>query len=453
MFFHGLVSEPRPTDHNMSENPPDHSRAETSLVETPSLPHKSEDELPTVHQDRHVSTPKPFTGPQKEEERGGGAERSGEMKRLRREVRDLKALLDRVRTEAIRLKGEEEKLMGECKCRDNLITELEHRIERMYHFYQGVVGRKTRHIRAMEEHLEQTKELLATRSAELSEAQAFLSTTDRLSEMEVLGIVRDLNENIYQVAVHLTEEFEKLELPPVTNRMSVDPTPDLQPCVPTLVQLVRNRDLVGLTFLLQSCFCSQAAKISSSRSHREESAILESIYQRLSVSGEHRIVLSTLVEFDSHTIEGQAISARWRALTHSYHSQPPPHSGLLVEQLADILYETGSFPSIQHSLEFVEAVALEGIEKMIRLALRLEFAFAIEVTSSDMSLLFDAPDTRFDDAKMANEFESDGGKQDRIAGTIEVGVGKSICEGAEKGRRGEVLLKTRVVLEKDVMDS
>ena len=78
----------------------------------------------------------------------------------------------------------------------------------------------------------------------------------------------------------------------------------------------------------------------------------------------------------------------------------------------------------------------------------------VKVTSNDMVLLFEAPDTVFDDARMADEFESDGAtaseRQDRIAGTTKVGVWKSISEGAGKGPT-EILLKTRVVLERDVV--
>ena len=100
-------------------------------------------------------------------------------------------------------------------------------------------------------------------------------------------------------------------------------------------------------------------------------------------------------------------------------------------------------------------MALEGIESTIRLAQRLELAFMVEVTSSDMSLLFEATDTIFDDTKMTNDFgSSDGstpGKQDKIVGTTEVGVGKSICDGVGKGRRMEILLKPKVVLERDVV--
>ena len=94
---------------------------------------------------------------------------------------------------------------------------------------------------------------------------------------------------------------------------------------------------------------------------------------------------------------------------------------------------------------------------MIKLAQRLELAFMVEVTSSDMFLLFEATDTIFDDTKMTNEFESsDGstpGKRDKIVGTTEVGVGKSISDGAGKGRRTEILLRPKVVLEKDAVKS
>ena len=79
----------------------------------------------------------------------------------------------------------------------------------------------------------------------------------------------------------------------------------------------------------------------------------------------------------------------------------------------------------------------------------------VDVTSSDMSLLYENPDTVFDDAKMTNEFGPDSaskpGRRDRIAGMTEVGVGKSICGGPGETRRPEILLKPKVVLEKDVV--
>jgi hypothetical protein len=128
-----------------------------------------------------------------------------------------------------------------------------------------------------------------------------------------------------------------------------------------------------------------------------------------------------------------------------------------VEELANILGSTGSFSSAQQSLQLVQAVALEGIETIIRLSQRLELAFMVEIISSDMYLLFEAPDTTFDDAKMTNEFGSDEAstpeRRDRVAGTTEVGVMKSVCGRLGEGRRVKILLRTKVVLEKDVFSS
>ena len=126
----------------------------------------------------------------------------------------------------------------------------------------------------------------------------------------------------------------------------------------------------------------------------------------------------------------------------------------LVEKLAGILNQTGSFPSLQQSSKFVRDTALEGIKLMIQTSQRLETAVMVEVASSDLSLLYGYPDTAFDEAKMINEFGSDSackpGKEGKIVGTTEVGVEKSICGQGETGR-AETLLKAKVVLEVDVV--
>jgi hypothetical protein len=96
---------------------------------------------------------------------------------------------------------------------------------------------------------------------------------------------------------------------------------------------------------------------------------------------------------DSQTTEGRATSARWRSLTHSYPSRPSPRSASLVEELANILDNTGSFSSARQSLESVRVVTLERIETIIQLSPRLEVAFMVEVTSGGMFLLFEAADT------------------------------------------------------------
>jgi len=254
----------------------------------------------------------------------------------------------------------------------------------------------------------------------------------------VLSIVSDLNENIYQVAVNLSEKWEKLDPSQTTSPMGTDLAP--QPHASILVQRARSRDPRGLTFLLQSRLCSQAVEMTSGWGHSRELAVLEPVYQRLTIS------------------KGQAISAKWRSLTHSHLSRPPPGPIPLAEQLANAFDETGSFRTTQESFQFVKAVARGGIESIIRLATRLQGVFMVEVTSGDMSLLSEAPGTIFDGARMIDEFKSDDapttpGGEDRVAGTTEVGVEKRVCGGPGDSRHVKVLLKSKVVLEKDVVEN
>ena len=126
-----------------------------------------------------------------------------------------------------------------------------------------------------------------------------------------------------------------------------------------------------------------------------------------------------------------------------------------MKDLAEILTETGSFPSPEESLKFVQTVGLEGIKSMKQTAQRLETAFMVDVTSSDMSLLCGYSGTVFNDAEMTNDFGSDSvskpGGQYTIAGTTEVGVKKTIWGGRGETEYVEILLKPKIVLEKDVV--
>ena len=133
------------------------------------------------------------------------------MRRLRKEVGDLRGLVDRQRAKVAVLRGEKEKLIRMCKRRDDQIVNLKHEIAEVHGSYQGVVEAQIQQTRAMQARLKQTEELLETRSAELFRVHAFLFTADRLSEMEVLNTVHNLNASIHQIAVGLAEEWEKLD--------------------------------------------------------------------------------------------------------------------------------------------------------------------------------------------------------------------------------------------------
>jgi hypothetical protein len=156
-----------------------------------------------------------------------------------------------------------------------------------------------------------------------------------------------------------------------------------------------------------------------------------------------------------HIPEGQAISARWRSLTHSHLADPPSHSNSIAQHLARILQVTGLFLSLKDAAGFVKAKASTGIEKIERLAMDLESVFMVDITSSDMYLLFEAPSTAFDEARMTRECEPDktptSRSQSKVVGTTEVGVEKRVGGKQGEDRHTKILLKPTVVLEKDIV--
>ena len=159
------------------------------------------------------------------------------------------------------------------------------------------------------------------------------------------------------------------------------------------------------------------------------------------------------MKYSSRVPEKQAVSARWRSLTHCHlpsNIKPTSHTTSIVEQVADVLRITGSFSSVQRSLDSVNTVALSGIEAIDLLAMRLESVFTVDVTSSDMHLLFETPGGAFDRSRMSNELRSNGvpnhkSNDKTVAATTGVGVGKKVSQGLT-----EVLLKAKVVLERDL---
>ena len=96
-----------------------------------------------------------------------------------------------------------------------------------------------------------------------------------LSKMEVLSIVRDINENVYQAAVSLTEEWRNwshrrllvgLKLIPLRDFST--PRPRLRPAGPR----------PGLTFLLLPHLCYWVVDTSSSRGYSQELVALKYVH-------------------------------------------------------------------------------------------------------------------------------------------------------------------------------
>jgi len=222
----------------------------------------------------------------------GGSEGVGMRRRATESVEERQqAKLDAQQDEIIKLRVRGDKYKRKYEEAQERIAELEHEIGKASMAHQEVLRRRERHIRAMTDRLTQTEELLAMRSEELSVAQSFLSTTDRLSETEVLGIARDLNENIFQVAANLTEEWEKFRSSRHSRfTISQDEINAFsQDYGPVLIKRALKRKPTAVTFLVQSCLCDIVTEITSRWRHDQGLAVLASVYERLSASGEYTL--------------------------------------------------------------------------------------------------------------------------------------------------------------------
>lgn len=206
-------------------------------------------------------------------------------------LRQRPTSVDPQRVETFQLKSWKDWYTRKYTAAKERIAELDAKVEDMTKTHREALKRRDQRIRAVEDELAQTKELLAARSTELTRAQSFLSTKDRLSEAEVLGIVRDLNENVFQVAAKLSEEWEKYR-PSRSSRFKLsreEADRFSRSYGSVLVRHVIDRDPPSVTFLIQSCLCSTVTMVTSSwrRECYEELETLGSIYKDLCASGRH----------------------------------------------------------------------------------------------------------------------------------------------------------------------
>lgn len=255
-----------------------------------SLPSSSP--LPLIQSTMRIpSDETPATNSQEPEE--GRTPEPEEAKGQREEMESLiqkhKAEIDAHSAEIVKLRASREKYANWYLTHKDRIGELTRQSEEDAKSYRESSRKWDQRTRALEAELAQTKELLAARSTELSGAQSFLSMTDRLSEAEVLGLVRDLNENIFQVAANLTEEWEKLRSS--SRYRNLIPTPDFETVSRAygraIVGRVRRRHPAALTFLVQSYLCDVVMQLTSSWHCNKELNMLSSVYNQLSAIGEH----------------------------------------------------------------------------------------------------------------------------------------------------------------------
>ena len=204
-------------------------------------------------------------------------------------VERQKAIIDAQTAEILNLRSSKEKYVRWYRTTKDRISELEKEIEAVSRTHEETLEKQNRLIHEMGDRLRRTRGLSTTELTEDTRGESSLSPPDRVSEVEALAIVHDLNENVFQVAANLTEEWEELSSSP-SDRFAitgdyVDALSNLY--APALVQQVLDRNPAAVTFLVQSSLCGLVAQITSNWRRNQEVKLLRSVCHLLSLSGKH----------------------------------------------------------------------------------------------------------------------------------------------------------------------
>jgi len=208
-----------------------------------------------------------------------------------------------------KLNLEIKKLMEELDQRDNDIRMLEHdkselrkqaedlekKLEHTRHSHQKQAEELHR---AADQH-DQTRDLLKTRTLELSGAQAFLSKADTLSGAEVIAMVEAYNQEVLQAAAFMADSFtfEKSEESEESEEMQEATREASRILGRTFVNHLKSaghgEDPTLVQIALQACIHSFCRRIIAAR-HFDRSRyghLLEEICKEMSSAGARRPVI------------------------------------------------------------------------------------------------------------------------------------------------------------------
>lgn len=150
-----------------------------------------------------------------------------------------------------------------------------------------------RELAALKTSFADQEKLLKTRSAELRQAQAYLSTVDALSHADILGMVERLNSNIFQLAASIADffQYDKPALVPyqLADRVQRAEMVGGRGLITLLMSMRRNADSACVQMALQTALLNLAAYVTTSwdvRFNGDQNNMFTNIYLAIFQNGE-----------------------------------------------------------------------------------------------------------------------------------------------------------------------
>ncbi|KAI0738320.1 hypothetical protein C8Q80DRAFT_1114088 [Daedaleopsis nitida] len=308
---------------------------------------------------------------------------------------------------------------------------------------KGELDQAKRERERMESEQRKTLELLETRTAELKEAQEFLTKVDAVSATEVQNVVRHLNSEIFQTANRIADSpqfrYDLAESGAATEaQRRLKTLGYLEPSfISSLHSVDHTQDSVLLTTALQACMTAYAEWLASSwdRDGRADE-LLDEIYQRM------------------RKRERQSVAARWRVLSRAHvgksrDSEVRRHAQGLQKEITYVLLASGVVGNVSTVRRAIQDGFGTALGDIINIALEFQRVAGERIVSCDMVLAKTDLNVLFDADAMEDEWADPKRGASAEAGhvvcTTQVGLTKE--EATPEGVRSTVLVKPKVVLD------
>ncbi|KAG6826283.1 hypothetical protein H0H92_000453 [Tricholoma furcatifolium] len=284
----------------------------------------------------------------------------------------------------------------------------------------------------------QTHQQLIDRTTELQNAQLFLNQADSLSGADIIGIAKELNAEILQVAAVMADSLEytgaeekckdEAELTAVVRMIGEGLTEVLVAQRPHL-----GEDPTAVQLALQVCLVHCTNDIIRSWTLGGDDSCLSNVYREIWKN------------------ENQAAAGRWRSMTQLYAAKL---DGQMAAQEIIANNVKAVLEAVDASYQLQWDEFLKKLSNINSLALRLRLAIGQSVTSMDIEPFEVTFGTPFEPSMMedtyADERKESNAKQvmkleEIVAGSTELGLlcrVKSVNDDAQK----MIMLKSKVVL-------
>ncbi|KAI8977710.1 hypothetical protein BD414DRAFT_495390 [Trametes punicea] len=375
----------------------------------------------------------------------------------RREEQETRARVDQLQRELHEARAEHQRYAGELEravAGRQAIKERASQMQTELRQACAKISDLEHELAASKNALQNTASLLETRSAELRDAQAFLTKVDDVSDSEVLNLVEQLNSSVFQTSASIAnafragygriEEGEGIEQTYATLASSGLVPPDM---LSALRCLDHTQDSIVVQTALQGTITSYTRWLCDTWDFRvgDQPSLLQYIYRRMR---EH---------------EPQSVGGRWRALSRRYtkaviglDETQQIASQILAEHVVTVLLACGVAGAERDILHVVNRRFSRAFSDIAGFALEFQRLTGECVVSRDLIVVTAEAGIAFDASRMIDEW---GNPKDMRSSTA---AGTVLCttqlglvrEQGSIGRAGvaaervqcSILLKPTVVL-------